>query len=169
MPDPLRQTISATEARALFAYDPATGILRWNVARGKMKPGDQAGNRCDDCIQVMIDGLNYKAHRIIWLMMTGQWPNPEVDHRDGDTFNNRWNNLREATRSQQKMNRRKPGPSSSGIKGVFLDKRDGRWYARITVNYWRIHLGRFKSKEEAARAYAAAAEQHYGEFACLTR
>lgn len=116
----------------------------------------------------MIDGRNYKAHRVAWLLMTGAWPTKEIDHRDHDGLNNRWVNLREATSSQNKMNQRKGTLSLSGIRGVFLDKRDGRWFARVTVNGRHHHLGRFSSKEQAAIAYADAAPRLHGEFACQT-
>lgn len=146
-------------ANSLFDYNPETGVLRWRVARGKIKPGAVVASRgAGGCLTVMVDGRNYKAHRIIWLLVKGVFPDPEIDHRDRNQGNNRWNNIREATSSQNKMNR----PS----RGIYLDKRDGRWYARVTVHGKIIHCGRHRTKEAAAAARASAARMHYGEFAC---
>lgn len=154
--------------RELLDYDPDTGIFRWRISRGPRKAGAVAG--CvGSYVQVMVDRKNYKAHRLAWFWMTGEWPPAEIDHKNGSGADNRFEVIRPATSSQNKMNRRLSSQNSSGFKGAFLDKRDGRWYSRISVNRRLIHLGRFDTAEEAHAAYAAAARQAYGEFACLTR
>lgn len=86
-----------------------------------------------------------------------------VDHRDGDGLNCRRANLRKATAQQNAQNRRKTRVSASIFKGITLDGNN--WRARIKVNGRRISLGTFASEKEAARAYDAAALQHFGEFA----
>lgn len=88
---------------------------------------------------------------------------PLVDHRDGDGLNNRRGNLRPCTFSQNAMNRR----SRKTFKGVFLDKRDGRWMAVIRTGGRNIALGRFKTRRAAAEAYDGAARRLFGEFAWL--
>lgn len=162
MPD---QTISAESVRTLFHYDAQRGVLVWRVARGKVRPGTEVTSRSESCVQVMIDGRNYKAHRVIWTWVHGAWPDQEIDHSDGDPFNNRIGNLRLATSSQNKMNR----PGKKARKGAYLDKRDGRWSARIVAGGRVHHLGRFDTEAEAAEAYRRAAPQVHGEFACPTR
>lgn len=163
MPD-----LSAERLRELLEYDPDTGTFRWRVSRGPRKAGAVAG--CTDhYVQIMVDGKNYKGHRLAWLWMTGEWPANEIDHKGGDGSDNRFDEIRPATSSQNKMNRKLIVSNTSGLKGAFLDKRDGRWYSRISVNGELTHLGRFETAEEAHAAYAAAARQAYGEFACLTR
>lgn len=89
-----------------------------------------------------------------------------VDHISGDGLDNRRGNLRPATQAQQCRNSRPKGGLSK-YKGVALDRRDGVWYAHITVNRVRMHLGRYDSEVRAARAYDAAARLHHGEFARL--
>jgi hypothetical protein len=86
-----------------------------------------------------------------------------IDHKDTDTLNNRRSNLRPCTATQNvgNCNPKKPGKT----KGVFWHKRDQKWFAAIGVNWKRKWLGYFKSKEEAAAAYAKAAVEHFGEFA----
>jgi hypothetical protein len=164
-----QNTMTLAEASALFSYEPATGMLRWKVARGKIKPGDLVSCKSNGYFSVMVDGRNFKAHRIIWLLAKGEWPTDEIDHRDGNPANNKPRNLRLATSSQNKMNCKIGRRNTTGCKGVYLDKRDGRWYARVSKNRTPLHLGRFDTKEQARAAYAAAATQHYGEFVCLTR
>jgi hypothetical protein len=154
--------------RELLDYNPETGVLTWRVARGPRKAGAVAGSESLGYLHVMIDGRNYKAHRLAWFWVHGEWPKDEIDHRAGDTADNRLSELRNATSSQNKMNRRTGTNNTSGLKGAFLDKRDGRWYARVTIGGQHKHLGRFDTAEEAHAAYVVAAREAYGEFACQT-
>ncbi|MCI0659647.1 MAG: HNH endonuclease [Acidobacteria bacterium] len=91
-----------------------------------------------------------------------------VDHKNGDGLDNRRENLRFATISQNLANRRKRrGAVSSRHKGVYLKKASGKFAAHIRVNRRAIHLGYFTSESEAAKAYNAAAREHFGEYARL--
>jgi hypothetical protein len=87
----------------------------------------------------------------------------EVDHVNGDGLDNRRENLRLATHAQNASNSRLHRDNVTGYKGV-RHKRN-RWQARITVNQKEIYLGSFIALEDAARAYDAAAREHFGEFA----
>lgn len=154
----------------LLDYDPRTGIFTWRVARGPRKAGAVAGAPSGDgYIQIMIDWRNYKAHRLAWFWVHGEWPPEEIDHKDGIGSDNRLNEIRPATSSQNKINRRLLPQNTSGFKGAFLDKRDGRWYSHISLNRQLVYLGRFDTAEQAHAAYVAAAREAYGEFLCLTR
>jgi len=92
----------------------------------------------------------------------------EVDHIDGNRFNNQRSNLRLATSSQNKCNRGPRKDNKSGLKGVSWHRPLNKWTARIKIPYGKyLHLGLFGSKIEAAKAYNGAAEKYHGEFAWL--
>jgi hypothetical protein len=100
---------------------------------------------------------SFLAHRVIWKIMTGREPPPVVDHKDRDGQNNRWENLREATTSQNCINTTRAGVNP---------RRNGKWRARATlVDGKRIHLGDFNSREEAVQARAEKHRELHGEFA----
>jgi ribosomal protein S14 len=111
----------------------------------------------------VISGRHY-LHRII-LSLAGR--SNQGDHRDGNKLDNRRENLRLATHSQNLWNAGKKSHNKSGYKGVYLCRSTGRYRAEIRANNRAIKLGRFNSPEEAARAYDAAARQHHGSFAYL--
>jgi hypothetical protein len=101
--------------RAKFIYDPDTGEFRFREdsyrRSGKRmillrRAGDLAGGKpVEGRYRVItIDGVNYPAHRLAWLYVTGRWPHPEIDHIDGDRTNNRFANLREVTHSENMRN-----------------------------------------------------------------
>jgi len=115
--------------------------------------------------QIKIDGANYQASRLAVLWMTGQWPKRkyDVDHRNLNKGDDRWSNLREATRSQNKANI--PGRSRAGLKGVTFNPVRGKYIAQITVNRRAVNLGRFDDPQSAHAAYVAAASKHFGQFA----
>jgi hypothetical protein len=91
-----------------------------------------------------------------------------IDHiRPNDTLDNRKTNLRYATASQNGANRPAPSHNSSGFKGVCFSRREQKWRAYLTLNRKQIHLGFFKDKNQAARAYDMAALKAFGDFAHL--
>lgn len=91
--------------------------------------------------------------------------NKYIDHIDGNGLNNCRNNLRESTNSQNQANRGANKRNTSGYKGVVFDKN--KWQAKIGHNRKTIHLGRYKTKEEAAIAYNKGAIERFGEYAKL--
>ncbi len=88
----------------------------------------------------------------------------EVDHRDCDGLNNRRTNLRMATSSQNGMNRRIQSNNTSGLKGVSWSRRYGKWQAQVKIRRKAIHLGYFKSPEDAHAAYCEASADLHGDF-----
>ena len=91
-----------------------------------------------------------------------------VDHRNLDPLDNRRENLRFATHAENMQNKRKTSSkTSSRFVGVVLNKRNGRWYARIKYKKKQIALGCFGNEIDAAKAYDAAAKKYYGKFARL--
>jgi hypothetical protein len=146
-----------------FQCDDQERRANWWASRFVGKPALH-GVRLDGYRSGNIDGKGYFAHRVIWTMVTGAWPDWEIDHINGDRADNRWVNLRAASRSQNSMNRasRRGASLFTGVTA-----RHGRWEARIGLHRKRIHIGSFASEAEAARAYDAAALKLHGEFARL--
>jgi hypothetical protein len=89
----------------------------------------------------------------------------DVDHIDGDSLNNKRDNLRPATRSQNARNSRSSKGSSSQFKGVSWNKRQRKWVSRIMVRGKTINLGTFDNERDAGRAYDIAAERFHSSFA----
>jgi hypothetical protein len=106
-----------------------------------------------------------KAHRVIWALHYGAWPEFDIDHIDGNPANNSISNLRLATHAENMKNVRMHKDNQSGHKGVSYssDTRE-KWTARIMVNGVVHRLGRFKTPEEAAAAYAQASQRLHGQF-----
>ncbi len=92
---------------------------------------------------------------------------PHIDHRDCDGLNNQRYNFRPCTHAQNFRNRGAQRNNTSGYKGVTWSAIKNRWLAAIQVDSTKMHLGNFRDPVEAARAYDAAAAQHFGEFAVL--
>ena len=153
--------LTRARLRELLHYDDETGMFRWWKRVGnEVRPGEVAGH-----LEIRIDNRTYVAHQLAWLYMKGRWARPLIDHRDGNSTNNRWRNLRRATPSQNSANARRRRQNASGYKGVSLDKRSGRCRTRIGKNGRRIYLGTFHTPEAAHAAYVAAARKLFGEFA----
>lgn len=153
--------------KELVHYDPTTGIFLWKVnRRGPAKRGDIVGNPMKDGhLQACIDGHRTLVHVFAWFYMTGEWPPQDIDHRNRVPDDNRWENLRLASMSQNQQNQSLSSRNKSGFKGVFFVKEKNRWLASIKAEGKSKHLGYFSSKEEAAVAYAVAAQRYFGEFA----
>lgn len=163
-------------------YDPATGIFTWKpcgielfknfhgwrVWHGKFggKPVMKR-NRGYVIITITVDGKEryVQAHRAAWALMTGAWPDVEIDHKNTDRGDNRFDNLREANHQQNQCNKPRAWNNKSGFKGVHFNKSSGKWVSQITRNKHCKNLGSFDSPETASLAYAEASKQLHGEFA----
>lgn len=115
---------------------------------------------------ISLFGRRYPASHIAWLLMTGEWPKMPIDHRNNDSTDDRWQNLRLATQAQNIANASIRSTNTSGYKGVYPHKGN-RWVAQIRTPAGKKHLGVFPTAEEAARAYDAKAVELHGEFAYL--
>lgn len=139
-------------------YEPETGAFRW-VARGPgIKPGKLAGSRSAGGYWVVkVNRIGYAAHRLAWFLSTGQWPDGEIDHINGNPLDNRLCNLRVVDRAGNSQNRWKAHSdhASCGLLGVTWNKQHRRWQAKIVANKVRHHIGYFDDPVVAHRAYMA--------------
>lgn len=110
-------------------------------------------------------GKTYKAHRVAWCLLTGDWPDGFIDHKNGDRSDNSATNLREATRTENQQNTTSRSGSTSPYLGVSWERRCSRWNVRIKINGKQKHIGNFECQIEAAKAYDRAALKYFGEFA----
>ena len=112
-----------------------------------------------------IDYKSYPAHRLAYLYMVGEFPTHLIDHIDRNGLNNKWDNLRPATPSQNCANFIPPKNNTSGYKGVSFVKASGKYHAYVTVNRKRKNLGLHTTAKEAAIVVNKANREIFGEFA----
>ena len=144
-------------------FDYCDGELLWKVSGNGRKVGKTAGavNR-DGYKRVKINYKLYAIHRLVWIMH-GNTSAPFIDHINGDQLDNRIENLRAATHSQNCMNRQVRFDSKSGVKGV--TRKKNKWYGCVMVNSKRYSAGYFDHKEDAINAVAKLRKELHGEFA----
>lgn len=159
--------------REVLHYDPSTGVWTWladrqwsDRNRREVRIGLPAGRVSNGGYLIIgIDGKPYSAGALAFFYMTRIWPEADVDHENLDRSDNRWLNLRSATRPQNMANKRAQRNNKSGLKGVSWNKPAGRWLAQIQINGKVKNLGRFIDKHEAHARYLEAARRAFGEFA----
>lgn len=173
--------IKPDQLHEFFRYDPETGVLYW---RERTECWTSNGEQCSEkerkrwntryagkaafgdngqgYLRGGFLGQTAKAHRIIWAMQTGSWPEGVIDHINGNPSDNRWANLRAASHLQNMQNAKRRRDNKSGFRGV--NQNRSRWEARITANGKTQHLGTFDTPEEAHAAYAKASAELHGEF-----
>ena len=145
--------ITQARLKQLLDYNPDSGIFTRKVSVGNCNAGDII-SRTDGSgyIVVEIDYIEYKAHRLAVLYMTGKHPENQVDHIKHIRTDNRWCNLREATNQENQRNATLSKNNNSGIVGVNYDRRRNKWQASIGVNYKKVNIGRFKYFLQAVAA-----------------
>ena len=150
--------ITQKRCKEVWNYDPITGKFSWKEkVSDKVIVGTTAGSvRPDKYVQVRLDGKIYFVHRLIWLWMTGEFPKKSVDHINGIRYDNRWENLREAGKSDQQENRSKSKNNSTGYTGVIYEKRRNLYRADIMSKNKSYFLGYFETAEQASEAYKQA-------------
>lgn len=169
------EPLTAEVLRKVVDYDPETGALTWRervedcggVARWNGRwAGRRAGAKQNKgYLSTTIFGKSYLCHRLVWLYVTGEWPNGHIDHINCKPDDNRFANLREASVSQNASNKPRRNSNKSGFKGVSWHKGAGKWVAQICFEKRTTYLGLFSEKEEASEAYRQAALKQHGEFA----
>jgi hypothetical protein len=160
--------LTAERVRELLDYDADTGIFRYRRNRGNgIRKGEVAGTnwRGNGYTVICVDQHFCGAHQLAWLHVTGTWPPQEVDHINTDRADNRFCNLRLASRSENLGNRARQANNTSGFKGVSFSKAARRWVASLQKEGTYYYLGLHDTPEAAHDAYCRAAKDVFGEFA----
>jgi len=156
-----KQILTQDHLKELLYYNKQFGIFVRKKSMYRYKKGDIAGwLNNSGYIQIGIAGSQPLAHRLAFLYMTGSMPNDEVDHINGVRTDNRWPNLREATKHQNQKNSKINTLNTSGVMGVYLNKRSKKWNVQISVNGQYIYLGSFLDWFEAVCARKSAELKH---------
>lgn len=163
------ELLTIDELRQLVRYDPDSGVVFWlprtvehyaNCAPqwregvcykfNRNKAGKPAGG-CypNGYVGIEIRGREYKAHRVAWALVHGEWPTHDIDHRDGNRENNRIKNLRLAPGGINQRNAACRKDSRSGLSGVTWNKRKQKWRVRLKVDKVMHHFGAYSDLEQA--------------------
>jgi hypothetical protein len=152
-----RNDVTAERLKMLCHFDRETGHFVWkyrksNESRSAFFNSRYAGrvagrSNAKGYIYLRIDGVNYAAHRLAWLYCYGSFPKHEIDHKNRNRSDNRIENLRDVTSSENKFNR----PPRNG-KGVCFNKRARRFYAYVYRGGGRVHIGTFMTEQAALAA-----------------
>lgn len=151
------RTLTQERLKELFEYSPDTGeFIRKIYSNTRWRPGQVAGTLRNGYIVINIDGDIYQSHWLAFLYCYGRWPAEYIDHINGNKADNRIENLREATRSQNLQNiKGAQRNNKTGLLGASLNKATGKYQSKITANGRTIYLGLFNTAEEAHIAYMA--------------
>lgn len=150
-------------------YEPETGKLFWRDC-DDMHNSWRAKNAGKEAFTAVnnygyrvggIDGMGFRAHRVVWALHHGEWPSDQIDHMNGVKIDNRIVNLRDVSHAENMRNQSMRKNNKSGVTGVFWHKAARKWEARILVNGCSKYLGLFDTIAEAANARADAL-RHYG-------
>jgi len=139
--------ITQKRLHELFDYD-GNKLLR----KLKVRPNPKIAGGYDSAgyICVRVNYKTFKAHRLIWLYVYGEWPKGEIDHINGIKDDNRIENLRDVSKSINQRNSKMRKNNTSGITGVIWDKANSKWLPLIHFDGKPKYLGRFDCKYKAA-------------------
>lgn len=152
-----------------LSYCPITGLFKWEVTKNRVVKGQVAGSLNQGYVRIKSQGRNFEAHRLAWLFTHGYLPKCEIDHINGIRNDNRICNLREATFAQNSQNCVVRRSNKYGLRGVAKQTCSNRYASTIRVNGKSLHLGTFKTPEEAHQTYLKAVLKHHGNFAYLNQ
>lgn len=163
----MKPTLTADLLKERLHYDPETGDFVWMRHFHQYLVGSIAGSLNSQGYRyISVNKKLYKANRLAWLYMTGEWPKLLIDHKNGIRYDDRWENLRLASASQNCMNRKLRADNRIGLKGVHEDPRGpvSKYQANIMLKGKSVSLGYFSSPSKAHEAYVAAANNFFKEF-----
>lgn len=155
--------ITSAQIRAILDYNPETGEFRWRFRRDRSAQWNShhSGNIAGSLdqrkyVRIGIGARSFKAHRLAWLYVHGEWPRGEIDHINGVCSDNKIENLRECSHGENHQNRSKHAGNKAGFMGVFRSSTSDKWCAQISVNGKQRHLGVFDTPRLAHEAYLGA-------------
>jgi hypothetical protein len=162
--------ITQEEALRIFRYDDETGKVYWKIKPcPKISEGVEAGGIQIDARtsyrRIMYENKKYLTHRIVWLMHHGEFPSGEkkfIDHIDGDGLNNKIENLRVVSYSENSKNVRKYKNNTSGFNGVSFDKYSQKYKVYIHIDGKKKVIGFYDTAEEGGLAHELASKEHFG-------
>lgn len=157
-----------TQARLkeLLRYDPDTGNFTWLVrVGGIVTVGNRAGTAQKGYIRIGLASKGYQAHRLAYLYMTGAWPNAQIDHVNGVRSDNRWQNLREATHSENQCNVSAQANNAVGFKGVRKSTTGPNYQISVRKNHVVHEVCGFQTAEIANEFAVLMRETLHGKFA----
>lgn len=160
------EILSREDVLALLDYDAATGVFTCKVARGgKAKAGGEVGavtvaENGKSYRRIKISRRSYMAHRLAWLVITGEFPDDQIDHINGNGLDNRAVNLRAVTNAENAKNYRKPVTNTSGVVGVYRRNAGAKWQVLIGLNGKLKHIGIFDDFEKAVAVRKEAERIH---------
>jgi hypothetical protein len=163
--------ISHDELLNTISYDPETGEFYWiRKTRGWCRVNRQAGWVDGGYRNIFIKDSTgykkkYKAHRLAWFYMTGRWPDGDIDHKNMDRADNRFENLRESDRTHNRANTGRRSDNKSGFKGVCFRPKSGKYHAQIQYKGKPYHLGYYDTPQDAHEAYKKKSAELFGDFA----
>jgi len=151
--------LTVNRAREFFDYDPTTGILTWRISKGTIKAGSAVTSiNCKGYMNVKVGHKTHQAHRIAWMVHYGETPQSEIDHINRVKTDNRIENLRCVSHSENMFNTHLRPDNKSGHKGVY--KMKNKWGAQIRVQGKAINLGIFDDIESAVIARKQGEEKY---------
>ena len=156
---------SIDELQEWLHYDRETGVVTWKKSPACRTSigGLVGGPNSKGYLTFEFKGGRYTVHRVAFALAHNRWPLPTCDHINGIKTDNRIVNRREATLSENGSNRRIQRNNRSGFKGVYWNKRDGKWQAQVIARKKR-HTKLFCCIEDAAAWAKQLREQLHGGF-----
>lgn len=161
-----RDTATPEQVRKYLSYNPSTGTFTRRIGTGKgAHIGAVAGQLTKaGYTTISVCGRRHFAHRLAFAYMLGRYPEGIVDHKNGLKSDNRWENLREASKADNAGNAKPHKDAAIPVKGVSFTQ-NGKYRAAIGIKGKQKHLGTFETLPEAAEAYSRAAQETFGQFA----
>jgi hypothetical protein len=152
--------------KSVLNYNPETGVFTWKVNKSKRsKIGHIAGWKDNGYIRIELNGKTYRAHRLAWLYVNGEFPSNLIDHIDGNRSNNKISNLRKATYLENSQNYKTPKTNKSGVKNVSWYKTMKKWVVTLGINGKKKTIGYFDDLELAELVAIEARDKYHMEFA----